>query len=232
MQAFHNDPAIKQLYIDRLECYAKDDELIQGTGWEQGKGCAVGCTLEAYRHNLYSTKLGILDEFAHLEDRISECLPNGQAMTFPLEFLQAFPVGMTEASQRMVLWRFKAWLLTPVADGGLAVVAEWSPDVIAAVERVRRLIDREIAGDVVDHDEWLVAERAAWSVNAASAMRTAWAVAWSAMEAAEAAAEKKSAAWVAAWVARATAWAAKANGEAEAWSRCREKLIELISEKH
>jgi hypothetical protein len=195
MQAFHNDPAIKQLYTDRLIRHAQADELVQGTGWKHGKGCAVGCTLEAYQHSLYPTELGILEEFAYLEDGIFEGLPNGQAMTFPLEFLQAFPVGMTEASQRTVLWRFKAWLLTPVVDGGLAVVAEGHPDIIAAVERVRRLIDREIAGDVVSHDEWCVAESAAARASSSAAAAASW----------------------------------SANGNTEAWSRCREKLIELIS---
>jgi hypothetical protein len=204
MQAFHNDPAIKQLYIDRLIRHAQADELVQGTGWKHGKGCAVGCTLEAYQHSLYPTELGILEEFAHLEDRIFEGLPNDQAMTFPLEFLQAFPVGMTEASQRMVLWRFKAWLLTPVVDGGLAVVAEGYPDVIAAVERVRRLIDREIAGDVVSRDEWAEARAAA-----ARAARAAEA-------------------WAAAARSARAALSRTVLGKSEAWTRCREKLIELI----
>jgi hypothetical protein len=216
MQAFHNDPAIKQRYVDRLIRHAQADELVQGTGWKHGKGCAVGCTLEAYQHSLYPTELGILEEFAHLEDRIFEGLPNDQAMTFPLEFLQAFPVGMTEASQRMVLWRFKAWLLTPVVDGGLAVVAEGYPGVVAAVERVRRLIDREIAGDVVGGNEWAEARAAAGARAAAWAAEAAWAAAWAAAEAA-------------AWAA--TAAASEANGNTEAWSWCREKLIELISKQ-
>lgn len=26
------------------------DNIIRGTGWEDGKGCAIGCTLEKYDH--------------------------------------------------------------------------------------------------------------------------------------------------------------------------------------
>jgi hypothetical protein len=50
MKAFHNDQAIKDKYIARVEAHIKADNLIRGTGWYGGKGCAVGCTLEAYDH--------------------------------------------------------------------------------------------------------------------------------------------------------------------------------------
>lgn len=47
MKSYHNNPAIKQKYIDRVKEHQRLDNLVQGYGyWENGKGCAVGCTLE------------------------------------------------------------------------------------------------------------------------------------------------------------------------------------------
>ena len=48
LQAFHNDPAVKAKYQARLAAHRAAEQLIQGTGFEDGKGCAVGCTLDAY----------------------------------------------------------------------------------------------------------------------------------------------------------------------------------------
>jgi hypothetical protein len=59
MHSFHNDPAIKAKYIARTEAHRAADNLIRGTGWENGKGCAVGCTLENYDHSQYPIELGI-----------------------------------------------------------------------------------------------------------------------------------------------------------------------------
>ena len=80
MLSFHNDPAIKAKYLDRVKAHAKADRLIQGTGWKGGKGCAVGCTLEAYDHSLYPIELGLPEWLARLEDRIFEGLPKAEAM--------------------------------------------------------------------------------------------------------------------------------------------------------
>lgn len=62
-------------------------------GWENGKGCAIGCTLEGYDHERYPIELGIPVELAHLEEQIFEGLSNGEAKDFPLEFLEAIPLG-------------------------------------------------------------------------------------------------------------------------------------------
>lgn len=59
MKAFHNDHSIKEKYLARVKAHREADNLIRGTGWEDGKGCAIGCTLEAYNHSLYPDELGI-----------------------------------------------------------------------------------------------------------------------------------------------------------------------------
>jgi hypothetical protein len=38
--AFHSDPEIKKKYVARVMEHQKLDEIIQGTYWAAGKGCA------------------------------------------------------------------------------------------------------------------------------------------------------------------------------------------------
>ena len=92
--SFHNDESIKKKYIDRVKAHREADNIIQGTGWESGKGCAVGCTLENYNHSQYPIELGIPEWLARLEDEIFEGLSSEEAMDWPLLFLEAIPVGV------------------------------------------------------------------------------------------------------------------------------------------
>lgn len=50
MLTFNNDPKIKEHYVNRVRMHQAADEIVQGTTWENGKGCAVGCTLHQYSH--------------------------------------------------------------------------------------------------------------------------------------------------------------------------------------
>jgi hypothetical protein len=94
MQAFHNDKKIKQKYINRVKNHIKMDNLIRGKGWTiEGKGCAVGCTLETYDHSRYPIELGIPTWLAYLEDRLFENMSFEKSKTWPLVFLQAIKPG-------------------------------------------------------------------------------------------------------------------------------------------
>ena len=77
--AFHNSKATKAKYLKRVESHRKADEIISGTYWENGKGCAVGCTLNSASHSAYETELGSPRILAHLEDRLFERLFNAYA---------------------------------------------------------------------------------------------------------------------------------------------------------
>lgn len=72
LQSFHNDIAIKQKYLDRVIAHRKADNIIRGQGWSNGKGCAVGCTLENYDHAQYPIELGIPEWLARVEDTLFE----------------------------------------------------------------------------------------------------------------------------------------------------------------
>ena len=109
MEAFHNDPSIKGKYITRLNEHYKADEIVKGQYWENGKGCAVGCTIHSNIHNKYESELGIPEDIAHLQDTIFESLPNELAKQFPLQFLSAIKVG---ADLKNVRNLFAIWMLT------------------------------------------------------------------------------------------------------------------------
>lgn len=100
MQAYLNNPELKQQVIAGLQAHYEADEIIKGTYWQNGKGCAVGCILhdlnpgkspEMYAR--FEIELGIPQIVARLIDKIFEGLPNEEAKEFPLKYMSAIPVG-------------------------------------------------------------------------------------------------------------------------------------------
>lgn len=200
MLAYHNNQSIKDKYIARMKGHMKADALIQGTGWDGHKGCAVGCTFENYNHARGPIEIGVPETLMQLEDYIFEGLPVEQAKAFPLEFLTAIPVG---ANLSMVWPRFALWLLASPDHG---VLRHCNDDAYPSAETAVDLYRRWIHGDQPSAEEFEAAARVAWTA--------AWAATARASEASEA---SEAAAWAseaAAWVA--AAWAAEAVEEAEA----------------
>ena len=93
LRAFHGDPAVKKKYLARVAAHRKADELVQGDGWTGTKGCAVGCTLNAYDHSRYPIELGIPEWLARVEDKIFEGLSPAEAKKWPEAFLKAIKPG-------------------------------------------------------------------------------------------------------------------------------------------
>src|SRR5205085_6017374 len=114
MIAFHGKVGIKRKYLARVRAHRKADELIKGTYWENGKGCAVGCTVHSSRHENYETELGIPRSLARIEDGIFEGLANGEAKLWPEKFLSVIKTG---ADLSGVTDRFLHWLLVDPVDG-------------------------------------------------------------------------------------------------------------------
>jgi hypothetical protein len=109
MLSFHSDPSIKLNYLARLAGHADADEIVKGRYWENGKGCAVGCTIHGDAHESFERELGVPRMLAWLEDVIFEGLPNRLAKTWPERFLSSIAPGRDLSS---VGWRFLHWLLT------------------------------------------------------------------------------------------------------------------------
>lgn len=213
MKAFHNDPAIKAKYIARVKAHAAADALIRGIGWENGKGCAIGCTLEAYDHSRYPVELGLPEWLARLEDRIFESLPEADAMTWPLRLLEAIPLG---ANVEPVRWKLAVWRHTLQLERLAANHEPYANECRAAIQTV---ID------------WCRSQRTgAWS--AASAESAARSAALSAARSAESeASAARSAARSAAWSAAESATlSAESAARSAAWTAESEMLLKLLSE--
>src|SRR3954465_7419950 len=112
--AFHGNPTIKEEYLARVIAHRDADEIIHGTYWEDGKGCAVGCTVHSGEHFAYVRELGIPVALARMEDRIFETLPNGHAKDWPIKFLSVIRVG---ADLSQVSRQFAIWLLSDPEEG-------------------------------------------------------------------------------------------------------------------
>ena len=211
MKAFKNNPQIKASLIAQLEAHYAADEIIKGTYWENGKGCAVGCCVHSADHSLFPKLFDIPESIAILMDSIFEELPDNHAKEFPLRFIRAIPVG-SDLSKIENL--FLEWILIDPKHG----VIQFNPDpsILKVAELHRRVID----GDAVSDSEWDAAgtRAAAWAGRAAAgAAGTDWDADWDAAWAAARAASR-----AAAWASRAAARDAQVVVQAE-------KLIELMA---
>ena len=166
--AFHNDPKVKRTYLARVRAHAKADEIIHGTYWEHGKGCAVGCTIHSHLHENYEDELGIPRILARLEDRLFEGMTNGHAKEFPARFLKAIPVG---ADLSNVWNQFAHWLLIDEQDGVIRFANKEATR--AAILTVGELYGRAAGGDVIEAAVWQKA--AAYAADAYAAAAAAYA---------------------------------------------------------
>ncbi|MGH6683741.1 MAG: hypothetical protein ACRECA_07425, partial [Pseudolabrys sp.] len=141
--AFRNTEIKKPAILRQLRAHAKADQLIKGQYWQDGKGCAVGCTVHCGDHSLYERKFGIPQMLAYLEDRIFEGLPNLKAKTWPIRFIDAIAPG---ADLALVGWKFMHWMLTDdKATPGIL-----DPLVSEAIKGVAVLIAKLAAGETID----------------------------------------------------------------------------------
>ena len=217
MQAYHNDPRIKAMYLARVEAHRVADQIEKGYYWQKGKGCAVGCTIHSSDHATYETELGIPMSLAYLEDRLFEMQSNAAAMAWPEQFLQAIPVGadLSHVADHLMLWLME--YVTPFANARALPV----------IQRVQSLYERKVRGAMPTPDEWRAAYASANAAAAASADASADAAAVDA--AAYAAYAAYAYANAAAYAADAASAAAYANANAASAETISAKLLELLA---
>jgi hypothetical protein len=168
MLAYHNDQAIKDKYLARVRAHRLADELVQGIGFERNgktRGCAIGCTLDAYDHARYPIELGIPLEIAYLEDRLFELQTPEAALEWPERVLAAIKPG---ADLSRVWAHWAVWMLTDEAHGVLRFTVGYA-DARAAVQSVAALWSRVARGESVDRGEFDKAARAAADAALAAA---------------------------------------------------------------
>jgi len=181
MLAFHNNPAIKEKYLARVRAHRVADEIVKGRYWENGKGCAVGCTLHSGKHMSYESELGIPVALAHLEDTIFENLPNELALEWPARFLEAAHPG---ADLSNVVNQFMSWMLIDPTHGVIRFV---NTDMDrSAIIGVAAILRTDATAEEIE--KALSADSAADSAAALSAALSARSAALSAYSAADSAA--------------------------------------------
>jgi hypothetical protein len=232
MKAFFGKQEVKDKYVNRVKGYREMDNLIQGTGWEEGKGCAVGCTLENYDHAQYEIELGIPEWLARLEDTIFEGLPKAEAMLWPEKFLSAINVGadLEKVKVPFLIHILEKNILTLDALPDMSAY----PDVANAIA-LSRAANVEMIRCRREGLHLSAAESAARSAAESAARSAAWSArsaaesaAWSARSAAESAAWS---AWSAAWSAAESAWsAAESAARSAAYLYFANKLIEILED--
>lgn len=164
--SFHNDVSIKAKYVARLEEHHQLDKIIQGVGYnDNGRGCAVGCTLENYDHDRYPIELGLPVWLAHLEDGILEALPKEKVPQFAVDFLQSIPVGVCveNVKWRLAILRHKKSLVL-LADNK----EPYAEQCRQAIQQVIDYCVQELKG-----------ESAAWSAARSAARSAVRSAAWS-----------------------------------------------------
>jgi hypothetical protein len=218
--AFNNDPAVREKYLNRIQAHATADEIIHGRYWEQGKGCAVGCTIHSADHSAYERELGIPRALAKLEDRLFEGMANGHSKEFPGQFLSAITVGQDLSC---VVWKFLYWLLTE------ELTSRDDPRVAKQIKDCADVLIPLTKGEAVDRQA--ATKAAAYASDAAAYASDAAYAATAAAYAATAAAASDAAAY-AAYASDAAAYASDATAYASARSTCYHrmsiKLLELM----
>ena len=172
MLAFHNDPAVREQYLNRVAAHASADELLQGYGyWRGGKGCAVGCTIHGSTHKSYETELGIPEEIAYLEDWLFERLPAEKAKEWPARVLTSIASG-SDLTDIYDLW--SAWNLIDPKNGVITLVADAFPDVQRVVRETGEACLRHERINAARAAEAAEAAGAAWAAEAAEAAEAAY----------------------------------------------------------
>jgi hypothetical protein len=228
MRAFENTVITKEELLKELRWHKDQDNFAKGNYFIDGKGCAVGCSLESVarlkniklsysNHKEYEKLFNIPEWLAYLEDRIFEGVSMERSKLWSIEFIDAINIGAD-------LEKVKAPFLLYVLESNLGRLQEKKfKQQREAVRQCIALWKREDIGS----PDWESARSAAWSAawSAEVAALSAEAAAWSAESA-------RSAAWSAAWSAEAAArsvvWSAPRSAEFENFA---DKLLQLIKEQ-
>jgi hypothetical protein len=165
MKAYHGELSIKKKYLARVRAHRKADQLLQGFGyWQDGKGCAVGCTIHGRDHSAYETELGIPRMVARLEDGIFEGLPKSEVQLWPERFLDGIVPGQDLAQ---VGDRFLHWLIADPQDGVIRFAKTDAQR--KAIGRVGELCGRKVAGEKIRLRCWREARVVAYAAGAYAA---------------------------------------------------------------
>jgi len=172
MLAYTNTKLTKSQVMARVRAHREANRLICGTGWNGERGCAVGCTLETYNHELYPEYIGYPVELAYLEDAIFEGLGRHDkhaCLDFPLQFLDA----AAEGADLSMVW--PKYSLTTLSDPKSPIIRASNDIVRPAIAGVAALFREWVeTGVKPSKDRFVAAGSAAWAAARAARSAAAW----------------------------------------------------------
>ena len=188
------------VHIERMKDHIEADELVCGTGFEDGKGCFIGCTFDRYDHRHAAKTTGVPEWLWYLADDLHESTSKSVNQgDMALKLLHGFEKCEDfDALERAIHIYIQRRNIERVT--ALEIDAALKSEVLAAIDAV---ISCHEAALPVDAPEWAAAEAAAESAEAAaeSARSAEWSAALAAGSAAEAEDWSAPAKWSAKWAA-------------------------------
>jgi hypothetical protein len=175
MKAFTDTTITKAELLKELEWHQAQDNFVRGWYFRDGKGCAVGCSLESIartkgvhldrgygQHKLYEQHTGIPEWLAHVEDTLFERMSIDRSKTWPVEFIKAINEGAD-------LEKAKAPFMIAVLEEALCCFNHTAfPNVKMIIDRVAHLWAK---GGT--KEEFSAAAKAVYVANAVYASNTA-----------------------------------------------------------
>ena len=149
--AWHGSKHLKEFTLDRLKEHQRLDQIIQGSYWNDADhvGCCLGCLVhDSSPHPLVEQFLGIEQQIGYWLESVFEGLPVEDCAKWVIDSAKAIPVGadLSGCHHQLGVW-------IP-AESGLLTFTDGNRK---AIERVRRLHERAVAGDMPTEEEWLAA---------------------------------------------------------------------------
>lgn len=162
MIAFGSEAKIsKERLLKSLKGHREADRITQGTYWDDGRGCAVGCSIHDFapgyenEYQMYEILFGIPGALAELEDKIFEDLPITAAKKWPERFIRAIQPG---ADLSRICDEWLLWLLS----NDRSPLAPWQNE--TWMRNVARLYERRLNGDEPDFSDWRVCKERGWEI--------------------------------------------------------------------
>ena len=217
------------VHIERMKAHIEADELVCGTGFEDGKGCFIGCTFDRYDHEHAALSTGVPEWLWYLADDLYENMSRSvDRGDMALKLLHGFEKCEDfDALERAIHIYIQRQNIERVT--ALEIDAALKSEVLAAIDAV---ISCHEAALPVDAPEWAAALAAEAAAEAAQVSVTseAWSAEWSAAAAARSAAEATGCSapekWSAEWSAAAAArWSA---AEAATYDAIGQELLRLL----
>ena len=222
------------VHIERMETHIEADELVRGLGFEDGKGCFIGCTFDRYDHEYAALSTGVPEWLWYLADGLHESMSRAvdrgdMALKLLHGFEQCEDFDALERAIHIYIQRQNIERVT-----ALEIDAALKSEVLAAIDAV---ISCHEAALPVDAPEWAETRSAAGaaaeaaqvsvtlessSAELSAALAASSAESSAASSAAEAAAEAADCSAPAKWSAK---WAA---AEAATYDDIGQELLRLL----